>query len=287
MKKIIILLLLFLPTMAQTQTTEPVFNKKSNWIEVKTNLFHDTVFQITTYKIDGDTVIDDKIYSKVFRNNNFYSALRETEDNKIYAYFSHLYPFLDKELLIYDFDWYPNKTLDYEAVYSGPTIPIILGNDIDSIQLLDGKYYQCLKGYQETITMIRGIGDTCGFFFSTFSKPTDGSQYALLCFYIDDILIYSNPKFNYCNTGTTNTVTNNDSNIKLYSNPSNHSITVEFPENLYVDVFKIFDTRGSLIKACKVSGNMKIEVQNLAKGAYVYAAMLKDNQRLSGKIIIQ
>jgi hypothetical protein len=77
------------------------------------------------------------------------------------------------------------------------------------------------------------------------------------------------------------------SNIKVYPNPSNHSVTVEFLEDTDVDAFKIFDTKGSLIKIYEVRGKHKIEVQNLEKGTYVYSAILPNNQKLSGKIIIK
>jgi len=82
-------------------------------------------------------------------------------------------------------------------------------------------------------------------------------------------------------------LTQESTNIKVYPNPSSHSVTVEFLDNLDVDTFKIFDTKGSLIKAYNVKGKRKIEIQNIAKGAYVYAAILKNKQKLSGKIIIQ
>jgi len=289
MKKIITLVLLFFTTIVQAQTTEYAFNKRSNWTIITTSVFDKTFFKIDTYNIDGDTVIDNKSYSKLLRNNNFYAAIRETEDHKIYVYFPDWWDC--GELLIYDFDWHPNDTLYQETTYNcyfpeDSVIQVILGNEIDSIQLLDGKYYKYANYFGSTI--IRGIGDTGGFFISTFDLPTNGDQYALLCFYIDDVLVYRNPNYSDCNGNSVNIVTvDDDSKIKVYPNPSNHSITVEFPENLDVDVFKIFDTKGTLVGIYEVSGKIQIEVSNLAKGTYVYSAVLKNNQQLSGKIIIK
>ena len=37
-----------------------------------------------------------------------------------------------------------------------------------------------------------------GFFTHTEVSPPNGDQHALLCFYIDDQLVYNNPKYNYC-----------------------------------------------------------------------------------------
>ena len=284
--KFLIIISLFIFQTPKSQ----VFSKSSNWIEVTTNVFDETIFEISEYKIKGDTLIDDKNYSKVLRNNEYYSALRETEDNKIYAYlYEPFFPplfFQGRELLIYDFDWYPGKELYCQTAYADSLLLTIFGNSIDSIQLLNEKYYKYFDRGTSS-KQIRGIGNTEGFFISTFYLPGNGNKYSLLCFYIDDTLVYSNPNFNYCNTGTINYLTDNDSKIKLYPNPSNYSITVEFLESLDVDTFSVFDIKGSLIIKYEVRGNNTIEIKNLAKGAYVYFAVLKNNQKLSGKIIIQ
>jgi hypothetical protein len=277
--KILILLSLFTVQMAKSQ----YFDKKSSWTIITTNMFDDTFSEISTYKVDSDTLIGGKSYSKLLRNNNFYSALRETEDNKIYAYFSDL----ERELLIYDFDWHLNKTLYCQTSYEDNVIQAVLGNNIDSIQLLNGKYYKCVKNYAEEVSLIRGMGDTRGFFEITFEQPGNGDKRALLCFYIDDILIYSNPNFNYCNTSSINIVTDNNNKIKVYPNPSNNIVTIEFLENIKIDTFKIFDIKGSLIRIYETKGKSKIEVENLEKGIYMYFAIIKNNQNLSGKIIIK
>ena len=376
---IIIALLLF-STIAQAQITEPIFSKKSSWTVITANSIYGTL-KVTTYKIDGDTLIGDQNYSKLYADNNYYCALRETEDNRVYTYFSEDFVYPAGEYLTYDFDWYPGKTL-YIQIPNDDSIDsiayVVLGNSIDSIQLLDGKYYQYINlgnlGDLGPFKLIRGIGDTF-FPFRPFELPTNGNRYALLCFYIDDTLVYSNPNFNYCfvavteivnvpattmvdvpltlsgtvipenatyqnivwsvyDAGTTDVAITNGilnataegtvvvtatvsydvagtaytqnftievkpmslnepiqefSNIKIYPNPSSHSITVEFLENLEIDAFKVFDLKGMLIKSLEVRGKdaITIEVQDLAKGAYIYAAILKNNQKLSGKIIIQ
>ena len=129
--KILIIILLFTVQVVKSQS----FNKKSSWTVITTNMFDDTFSEVSTYKMDSDTLIGGINYSKLLKNNIFYSAFRETEDNKIYVYFS----FLNRELLIYDFDWQPNKTLYCQTSYEDNVVQAILGNSIDSIQLLDGK----------------------------------------------------------------------------------------------------------------------------------------------------
>jgi len=372
----IIIALLFFLTIAQAQTTEPVFSKKSSWTGIVINQTHGTL-EIGATKIDGDTVIENKVYSKLYGPNGYFCALRETEENRIYAYFSEDFVYPAGEFLMYDFNWYPGKTLYAQDVETGDSVvQAVLGNSIDSIQLLDGKYYQYVDIGTTSLgplLLIRGIGYTNSFFAGAFPWSSSLGQRALLCFYVGDTLVYNNPNFNYCfiavteivdvpniveapfmlsgtiipnnatfqdivwsvyDAGTTSASITNGmlnataqgtvvvtatvnygvtgmaymqnftievrpmglnepmqefSNIKIYPNPSSHSLTVDFLGNLEVNIFKIFDLKGALIKIYEVRGKstITIEAQDLAKGTYVYAAILKNNQKISGKIIIQ
>ena len=188
-----------------TEPKSPSFDRNSSWSIITTNVFDETFYRIDTYKITEDTLINNKNYLKILIDDDFCVALRETDDNKIYVYI----PSLERELLIYDFDWYPNKTLYCQTSYEDNVVQAVLGNSIDSIQLLDGKYYKCWGSYMGIPTIIRGIGHTAGFFIQTFDLPTNGNQYALLCFYIDDILVYRNPKFDHFNANSIDLVTSN------------------------------------------------------------------------------
>lgn len=91
-------------------------------------------------------MINDISYFKVFVDNNFYYALRETDDYKIYSYFADN----QEELLIYDFDWVEGKELKfqyYEEPETYQTYATI--SQIDSVKLLDNTYYKCLKSDDE------------------------------------------------------------------------------------------------------------------------------------------
>ncbi|MFW5701051.1 MAG: T9SS type A sorting domain-containing protein [Cyclobacteriaceae bacterium] len=277
-KNLILILILF----AQGVNGQ-VFDKNSNWSIITTNRFDDAYYEITTYKLEGDTTINDLEYYKVLKNDNFYCALRES-NNKVYAFFSDF----DSELLIYDFNWSPNDTLYHQVSYEPDSMYIqtILGNTIDSIQLLDEKYYKCVRDYSGDISIIRGIGDIRGFFISTFELPLDGSQFALLCFNIGEILVYRNPEYNYCNPSSLNNIIDSELKFNVYPNPSNHSVTIELLQN-NIDTLSIFDTKGCLINKYSVSGKNIIETQNLSKGVYIIIASSTNNQKTSTKIIIK
>lgn len=278
-KNLILILILF----AQVVNGQ-VFNKNSNWSLITTNRFDDAYYEIATYKLEGDTTINDLKYYKVLKNENFYCALRES-DSEVYAYFSDF----DSELLIYNFNWSPNDTLYHQVSYDPDSMYIqtVLGNTIDSVQLIDGNYYKCVKNYTGDISIIRGIGDTRGFFISTFELPPDGSQFSLLCFYKGETLIYSNSEYNYCNSSSLNDIIDSNFQINVYPNPSNHTITIELPQNTNIDTLHIFNINGCLIKSYDVCGRNIIEAQNLSKGIYILSASSKNIKKMTTKIIIK
>lgn len=61
--------------------------------------------------------INNITYFKLINNDNFIYGLRETEYNKIYAYFTDI----QKEILIYDFAWTEGKVLKYQR-YKEPDV---------------------------------------------------------------------------------------------------------------------------------------------------------------------
>jgi len=59
--KNLLILLLFAVQLVNGQT----FDKKSSWVEVRTSLFDETVFELTTYKVGGDTLINSKYMTSI------------------------------------------------------------------------------------------------------------------------------------------------------------------------------------------------------------------------------
>ncbi|MDL2243113.1 T9SS type A sorting domain-containing protein, partial [Bacteroidales bacterium OttesenSCG-928-K03] len=177
------------------------------------------------------------------------------------------------------FDWYPGKTLYYQKLDADDIfIHAILGESIDSVQLLDGKYYQCVKNNEGEAQLIRGIGHIKGFFYSNFWPPLDGSLNDLLCFYIDDILVYSNPNFNYCETVSIAEIEQN-LEINIYPNPTTGELKIDASnslsagnEELIIENIEIFDITGKekkfFIKSSASMSNIVIDISHLPAGIY-------------------
>ncbi|MPM42328.1 hypothetical protein SDC9_88993 [bioreactor metagenome] len=188
------------PTEQKVNTIDstPIFDKHSNWIMLTTNPIDSSYRKTTKFALDGDTMFHGKTYMKIFRDGIFYAGLRETKEHKIYVYFPDD-PIAD-ELLTYDFDWYKGKALKYQMRFADyqDTIgwPYCVIAKIDSIKLLDNKYYKCLKDTNEEMFCVQGIGDLKDFFhINVLCYPKNGDQRTLLRFYKGEQLIYSNPKY--------------------------------------------------------------------------------------------
>lgn len=260
------------------------FDTSSNWTLITTNVFDSTFYEISTFKVDGDTLINDINYFNVFYNDNFFCALRESEKNKIYSYFSDL----QKELLIYDFDWIEGKELKYQHYEEeGAYRTYATINQIDSVKLLDNNYYKCLKSGND-IFCIQGIGDLDGFFSFMFLSPTNGDQTAVLCFYKGEQLIYSNPDYNNCEVTSIYNNIYSDKNVIVYPVPSDGSVIIKLLGDDFInaDYIKIYNEAGVLIKSIRINETRIININQLTGGIYVYQIIFEKGQNISGKIII-
>jgi hypothetical protein len=291
-RKIILLLMLFLfIRIASAQ----VFDKTSSWTEITTNLFDESYRIIRNYKLMGDTIIDERQYTKVHLNNDLYdAALRETEDNKIYAYFYSL----KTEKLIYDFLWEVGKKIYFE--YYEP-IMTSEGEEegyykeitqINSVCLLDGNDYNYLpleNDINDNLFIIQGIGDVKGFFHNAFPvKPTNGDQEYLLCFSKNGHLIYKNESFDEYDSETNISVIDlkDNWNIVQIKNTAK-GILVNFPiKNEMFSQFYLYDIIGNKIGSYSLFDHKQLEINGLNPGYYFYLAIGKNN-KYSGKFIIK
>ena len=81
MKKGVLVIVFFLCLfMAKAQ----VFDMTSSWTERASMWYDESLCEINYYKLEGDTVINELDYTKVYKNNNLYAALRES-DEKLFA----------------------------------------------------------------------------------------------------------------------------------------------------------------------------------------------------------
>lgn len=254
------------------------FEPRSRWTVVQTNIFDPRYYREYNYEVLGDTLINDVYYYKLLCDGNYYAALRESHDNKIYAYFSSYNgPFMQPgEYLIYDFDWTPNKTLYCQSFRYDYNCSIIeqavLGNTIDSILLLDGNYYKVVND------IVQGLGSLSGFFWYFFPLLTDGSDYGVHTFYINDDLVYRNPTLDGivedCNNG-----------ISIYPNPTTGKFYIsndgkDARADIYDSLGRKITSIESLVDAAEV------DLSGYGKGVYLVVFDI-DGKLVEKKVVIE
>ncbi len=251
------------------------FEPRSRWTVVQTNFFDPRYYREYNYEVLGDTLINDVYYYKILCDGNYYAALRESYDNKIYAYFSsYNFPFMQPgEYLIYDFDWTPNKTLYCQLLYDNSMFEqATLGSTIDSILLLDGNYYKWNGD------IIQGIGSLSGFFWYSIPHATDGSDYGLHTFYRNDVLVYRNPTLDGiaedCNNG-----------ISIYPNPTTGKFYISNDgKNARAD---IYDSLGRKITSIEsLVDAAEVDLSGYGKGVYLVVFDI-DGKLVEKKVVVE
>lgn len=251
------------------------FEPRSRWTVVQTNIFDPRYYREYNYEVLGDTLINDVYYYKILCDGNYYAALRESYDNKIYAYFSsYNFPFMQPgEYLIYDFDWTPNKTLYCQLLYDNSMFEqATLGSTIDSILLLDGNYYKWNGD------IIQGIGSLSGFFWYSIPHATDGSDYGLHTFYRNDVLVYRNPTLD-------GIVEDCQNGISIYPNPTSGMFRISTDgKDSRAD---IYDSLGRRITSIESLGDGdEIDLSGYGKGVYLVVFDI-DGKLVEKKVVVE
>lgn len=239
-----------------------VLNPESHWTEIITDFSNDTYMEIDEYEIEGDTIIHDTTYMKVYKNNLFFGSIRETKDSLIYLY----NPNLDEDRLVYDFSyWHVGDSIlfqfyddwfhiQYDMEYFGYTI-----TEIDSILLENGKYRKMIQ-----TELIKGIGFSRGFFNHMYSTALN-TEKELLCFYVGDELLYTNPDYDFC---------------------SATDIPILEKEDIEVQKFSIYTITASLIGSYHTQQLPEQVYHNLKSGVYILKITTTDNTFFSKKMVI-
>jgi hypothetical protein len=279
--------ILILATLLMVQLANcQYFNKSSNWTVIKTNAFDESYRKRVSYKVLGDSIVGGKEYLKVYINDAFRFLMRESGEGIVYVY----QPSYEKDLVVYDFNWSEGKTLEHQF-WEEPDefYPYISINTIDSIKLLDDKYYKCLK-IDDKVYCIQGLGGMQGFFRHMFPIPTDGTRAALLCFFHGDQLIYSNTDYKDCSSIRVDVENEMISEqVLVYPQPSGGIVTFEFPKLQFgkVNQLKIFSESGKLVCSQQISNINQITISDLNDGVYIYSFLSQEKQMITGKFIVK
>lgn len=118
----------------------------------------------------------------------------------------------------------------------------------------------------ETEYWIEGVGSSKGFVNAGNYTPTsEGAIYHLLCYHVDDDVIFVNPEYDTCDI---NEIEENNAQdgISIYPNPTNNIVKILNDNNLSINKIEITDITGRIVISL---GNCEeINVSNLPNGQY-------------------
>lgn len=250
---------------------------------------------LNPFALNGDTLIGVKMYKKIVQSNDstmnflnnstYYSAVREEAKKWFFI------PQGDtQEYLLYDFNLNLNDTIHISNPYIGSEIDFTI-SEIDSIDLL-GVYHKRFKivGLEQAFGWseywIEGVGSTNGLFYS--GTQTIDFGYYLVCFHLNEDLIYINSNDNSCYVKYLG-LTNNTYKIKrveVFPNPATDQLTFQYENDVNQELtFKVYSLVGELFFTNKIleGKSKKIDVSNLDSGAYFYEILIENSIIQHGK----
>ncbi len=232
----------------------------------------------STYTVQGDSLIEDKIYTKIYRGNSLYTLMREDSIGRVYAI-----DYSGEEMLHYDFSLMPTDTF-YHDYFSYPGYIIVYA--VDSITLENGEMAKRIlfddgSSYCAVDEWISGVGSTGGLI------PDGWSN--IICMHKNDELTYlysSNGKCQVNWVDNENLPTNFQFNIT--PNPINQEAVIQVGTLNEPWSFAIYDQEGKLIRWVQNinSSEYLFENKNLPNGIYFLQVRSSEHKSSIKKIVV-
>jgi hypothetical protein len=244
-------------------------------------------------------MINNKRYTKVYKQfcysatdcgeKRYYAAVREdTLNAKIYC----IQTYDGVERLIADFDVQTGDAVTVHTFWPFEESLTVYVQSVDSI-LIDNQYRKRINisnGYDHLewgpTSWIEGIGSTGGLFFPFETGVVDlGDPPVLLCFHVDDVLIYQHPWVSSCYFKSRINVYENKPTIlfKVYPTIAEDYLYIE-QEHLF-SLYRIYNNLGVCVQSGRLS-ETSVSVSALIAGFYYIVFYNEDAARIySAKFI--
>ena len=199
------------------------------------------------------------------------------EDNQVY-YCKWNGSGYDEEVLLYDYDLEEGDYFNENDPH--PMIVTDISTIIDNNGVERKKYeFEFIGLDEETEFWIEGVGSSKGFVNSGNYTPTsDGAIFHLLCYHVDNNVVYVNPAYNACDIDDIDE-SNIKNSISIYPNPANEQIHLEgLVEESEISLYNAF---GVCVKTLTLNGNEEIAIDDLAAGLY----LLRINKKQAVKFL--
>lgn len=292
MKRIFLnIIIVFFAISINAQTDFPFATENKIWSEI---MFSWTSLYTTYYKLQGDTIINDKSYKFIYESRDSLMQnwtrgtsflIRIDSNQRVYKYES------SEEYLIYDFSLQTGDSIDISHI-SPRQASYVKVDSTDSI-LVNGQYRKRIifeSWYKEV--WIEGIGSLSSPFNPFINNFTADISFELLCVTDNDTLIYQNPIFNTCYKYWINGVheidNQKDLNINIYPMPILTTATIIINDNTSESwTVKIINNLGQVVANYFANDNSFIfNSEGINPGLYILTVN-SDKKFMARKIIIK
>jgi hypothetical protein len=298
MKTKIIFSLLLLLTGAIAVSAQEVFPLSgAKWTERITIGEEESTYY--SYVLQGDTIVDDILRSKLYyipdinRKDSILTALVHIEDKKVVFWGIYCEEY-EQDLPLYDFSLAVRDTFQYCEPSGGYYYYV---SEIDEANLggisrkgmtvISGKYIGDRWMEFDIDYWIEGMGSVKGLF-NIIKKGPMSVHWDLICFTLNDELIYLNPQFSECPVPNFTSIPEVKTNpLRIFPNPMKLLATVQSDQPL--QAIQIYDISGVLLykQACNGELQTVIERQSLLQGTYFMKITFQTGETRTEKLIIQ
>ena len=263
---------------------------------------HKTLYiRLILKKIEGDTIINDVTYKKLWKSTDAELANYESiglvredvENQKVWAYVG------DKEYLIYDFACKVGDTITtlkslQSAKFEIEEIELTI-KAIEEIEDLNGvkynKYIATLKN-EFKIVYYERFGSENGWYSRSYDDVTGGGVNFMICVFDADGNLVFKPKLgdekidNIENCYINETINTKISNIddeqqNIYYNSQEKTLNVNFEGD---EIITIYDTMGKVVMSTAINADTKSISLNLDAGIYI---VTNKNQNIYSKFVVK
>lgn len=216
------------------------------------------------YHAEETIEIDGMTYQTIVQDENTLVGAYREEDNKVF-YCKWNGTEYEEEYTLYNY----NLNVGNIFLAAGNTMKVtevstIIDNNGVSRKKLT---FEFINVEDETEYWIEGVGSNRGFIHvgKYLAEPNVGAVFNLLCYHIDDNVIFVNPEYNTCDINDIEE-THVDSDITIYPNPASEVINILNNNNLNITNVEIIDMTGRTVLSSENSQG--INISELPEGQY-------------------
>lgn len=227
--------------------------------------FHEHHYQGDVVNIGGMEYTTIYVDSEV--NGNYLDGAYRNDDNQVY-YCKWNSSSYDDEVLLYDYDLEVGDFFHDDDDHPMQVTEVTTITDLNGVSRK--KISFSFSGLTDvTEFWVEGIGSNRGFMHVgqwEADHDSEGEMYHLLCYHVDNDVIYVNPEYNDCDMPYAVEDNSIDTNISIYPNPAKDVINILNDNNLNITNVEILDLTGRTVLSTDKSAD--INISELPEGQY-------------------